>query len=78
MDIADILKNKHIPEEPVDCTAIKEYVLAQYKVKPQVLSSPRHLTIVVPNAALAGTLRLTMNQLQEATGVTKKIYIRIS
>jgi hypothetical protein len=76
--LGDVLKSKRMPREPDESRLIKQYVQSRYKVKPQVIIAERSLTIVVPNAALAGTLRLEMPNLVAECHLTKKLYIRIN
>jgi hypothetical protein len=78
MDIKDILKSRDVPLEPAESVALKKYVKEKYKVMTQVVVSPHHLTLVVPNAALAGTLRLEMPTILRECKITKKLHIRIS
>lgn len=78
MDLKDILKARHTPQEPEESRALKQYVQSRYSVTPQVIISPHHLTLVVPSAALAGTLRLELPRMLSECKITKKLHIRIS
>ena len=76
--LADMLKNRNIPVEPEESRLLKAYVKEHYHVVPKVVLSEFHLTLVVPNAALAGTLRLELPRMITACKITKKLHIRIS
>lgn len=78
MDIKDILKGRDLPQEPPESLALKKYVLDRYKITPQVIISPHYLTLVVPSAALAGTLRLELPTMLSECRITQKLLIRIS
>ena len=78
MDIKDILKGRNVPKEPAESVALKKYVFDRYKITPQVIVSPHHLTLVVPSAALAGTLRLELPTMLAQCRITQKLLIRIS
>ena len=77
MDIQDILKNRPLPKEPEEGRAVKAYMLKTYHAKVQVIVTEHRLTIVVDSAALAGTLRLEMQNLVRSCQISKKIFIRI-
>lgn len=76
--IADLLKGRSTPHEPEDSRLLKAYVLEHYKTPVQVVLSDHHLTLVVPSAALAGTLRMELPRMIAACKVTRKLHIRIS
>ena len=76
--IANMLKGRNVPQEPEDSRLLKAYVKERYHVVPQVVLSEFHLTLVVPNAALAGTLRLELPHIIRECKITKKLHIRIS
>ena len=78
MDLKDILKGRQVPQEPPESRALKQYVQSRYNITPQVVISPHHLTIVVPSAALAGTLRLELPRMLSECKITTKLHIRIS
>lgn len=78
MNIQDILKNRPLPKEPPESRAIKAYMQKMYKAQVVVIVTEHMVTIVVDNAALAGTLRLEMQQLVQDCKVTKKVLIRIA
>ena len=76
--LADMLRNRGAPQEPEDSRLLKAYVQKRYSVTPQVVISEFHLTLVVPNAALAGTLRMELPHMIRDCKVTKKLHIRIA
>ena len=76
--IADMLKNRNVPQEPEDSRLLKAYVKQHYNIVPHVVLSDFHLTLVVPNAALAGTLRLELPRMIKECKITKKLHIRIA
>ncbi len=76
--IADMLQRRAVPEEPEESRLLKAYVNERYHVVPKVVLSEVHLTLVVPNAALAGTLRLELPDIIRECGLTKKLHIRIA
>ena len=76
--IGDMLKHRQMPSEPDDSRLLKAYVLKYYDTPVQVVLSDFHLTLVVPNAALAGTLRMELPRMMIECRITKKLHIRIS
>ena len=76
--LGDMLKNRAVPQEPEDSRLLKAYVKEHYQVVPHVVLSEFHLTLVVPNAALAGTLRLELPRILKECHITKKLHIRIA
>lgn len=76
--IADLLKNRNTPQEPEDSRLLKAYVQKHYNTPVQVVLSDYHLTLVVPSAALAGTLRMELPRMIAECKITKKLHIRIS
>lgn len=75
--IGDMLQRRGLPTEPEESRLLKAYVQKNYNVTPQVVLSAFHLTLVVPNAALAGTLRLELPRIMQECRITKKLHIRI-
>ena len=76
--LEDMLAKRTTPQEPEESRLLREYVLSKYNVHTQVLSGPHNITLVVPNASLASTLRLEMPTMLQACRITKKLHIRIS
>ena len=75
--LGDVLKNKHVPVEPEEVRMVKAYVQRKFRTKVGIVVSERTLSIIAPHAALAGTLRLELNQIISECRITKKVYIRI-
>lgn len=63
--------------EPPEIAAIKDYIQQHFNSRAGVLLQERQVVISVPSAALAGTLRMHLPQLQELTGTDKRLVIRI-
>lgn len=76
--IADMLKSRNVPQEPEESRLLKAYVHKYYQIMPHVVLTEFHLTLVVPNAALAGTLRLELPRMISECNITKKLHIRIA
>lgn len=74
--LQDILANKNV-EQPPEVKAIKKYVYDNFQEKVKVLVHERDIIITVPSAALAGTLRMQLGQLQAAAGTKKRLVLRI-
>ena len=76
--LEDMLAKRSAPQEPEESRLLREYVQTKYNVSTQVMSGPHTITLVVPNASLASTLRLEMPTMMQACRITKKLHIRIS
>jgi hypothetical protein len=76
--LADLMKGRAAPQEPEESRLLKAYVSDRYHVIPKVVLNDHHMTLVVPNAALAGTLRLELPGIIRECRITKKLHIRIS
>lgn len=74
--IHDLLASR-APAEPPEIAAIKAFVSEHTKVAPKVSMGPKTITILMPNAAAAGSLRLQIYDLQQAIATDKKLVIRI-
>ncbi len=64
-------------EEPPEVRVIKQFMLETYSQAVRVLVQPGQIIIQVPGAALAGTLRLRLHELQELCQTDKRLVIRI-
>jgi hypothetical protein len=62
--LADLLANKW--EEPAEMSTIKDFVRKKYNAQ-----------VSAPNAALAGTLRMNISELQKTLNTEKRLVIRI-
>ena len=76
--IADLLKHRPVPSEPQESRLLKSYVEQRYQITPKIELNEHHITLIVPNAALAGSLRLELPTLLKTCKITKKLHIRIS
>jgi hypothetical protein len=72
----DIMAAKSF-EEPPEVTTIKAFVERHFRSSVGVGIQPHHITITTPSAALAGSLRLKLHQLQKECGTDKRLIIRI-
>ena len=78
MESLGSLINARTPREPEDIAAIKQFVYAKYKVKIYIEISNDTLTLLVPGAALASTLRMQITALQKIAKPGRRLVIRIS
>ncbi len=74
--IADLLASKRFAEPP-EISIIKSFVEKHFKHTPEVTIRQDQIVIGVPNAALAGTLRMHLHELQEMCETKKRLVIRI-
>lgn len=75
--LGNILKQQRF-DEPDEIAIIKEFVNSRYQITPKVIIQPRTIVIEVSSAALAGTLRMQLHELQELCQTDKRLLIRIS
>jgi hypothetical protein len=71
-----ILGNKDF-DEPPEMAAIKKYVQDEFKVSVGVQVRDRDVLIMVPNAALANTLRLRGPEIKKRCETDKRLTFRI-
>lgn len=64
-------------DEPPEALAIKKYVRDEFDEAVAVTVREREIIIAAPNAALAGTLRMRVLQLQRLIGEKKRLVFRI-
>lgn len=74
--LQDIIKKKS-NQQPPEIAAVKLFVKDRFKVEPGVSVSKDSITILVPNSAVAGSLRMVLFELSEALVTDKKLIIRI-
>ncbi len=74
--IGDLLPKKRF-DEPPEIEIIKKFVRDNYKVTPKVTINDNQIIIGVPDAALAGTLRMQLHELQAMCDTKKRLVIRI-
>lgn len=77
MDTISDLLSKRMPQEPDEIKRIKQYIDEQFHASAAVALQGESLVITVKSASLANMLRLRITQLQEASGTTKKLILRI-
>lgn len=75
--IADLLAKKNFGE-PTEVQVIKHFIKENYRADCAVSIGPRQIVISVPGAALAGTLRMRLHELQALCQTEKRLVIRIS
>lgn len=75
--LGDLLKTNRF-DEPDEIGIIKDFVMSRYKTEPEVIIHQQNIVIQVPSAALAGTLRMQLHELQALCQTQKRLVIRIS
>lgn len=76
-NLGDILKGRAM-EPPAEIKVVKDFVKAKLKADVTVGVKPGKIIITADNAALAGTLRLHLPELEKLVKSNKKLVIRIS
>ena len=71
------LVSRRVPVEPPEIARIKQFVLEEYNVTPTIMLSGKNLVVSVSSAALAGTLRMRIIDLEKIAQTDKKLLIRI-
>lgn len=74
--LGDLL-TKRLPSEPPEVKAIKEFAKERLNVIPSVTIGQSQITISMPDAASAGSLRMQIFELQQILQTDKKLVIRI-
>lgn len=75
--LADMLRSRSAPEEPAESKLLKAFVKDRFNVVPGVVVTKQNIRLTVPNAALAGSLRLLTPEMQKYCKTNQKIFIRI-
>lgn len=75
--LKDILSGRAKSNEPSEFGIIKRYILKEFRITPKLSISGQNIIISVPNAAVAGALRLSLHELQDQAQTNKKLRIRI-
>lgn len=75
--LGDMLAKRSIPKEPVEVALLREFVQKKYNITPHLSVGDYYITMAVPNAALASTLRFDETEIKTACKLTKKLRIRI-
>jgi hypothetical protein len=73
----DLLQNKDF-DQPPEIAAIKDYVRKRFKAEVGVALREQTIIIEAKSAALVTRLRYDLPNLQEETGITKRISFRIT
>lgn len=74
--LGDILPHNRF-EEPPEVQIIKSFMEENYRQQVGVLVQPGQIIIQVRGAALAGTLRMRLHELQELCQTDKRLIIRM-
>lgn len=77
MDTIKDLLIRRDSSEPEEIRIIKTYVQKRYRSKVSVTMQTRQIVIGVDSAALAGTLRMQLHELQKLCHTDKRLIIRI-
>jgi hypothetical protein len=74
--LSKILSGKDF-DEPPEMASIKKYVKDKFKAKVGVQVRERDIVVIVPNSALANTLRLCGPDLKRRCQIDKRLTFRI-
>jgi hypothetical protein len=74
--LLNILQSKNF-DEPPEISSIKKYVKDEFGVEVTVQVRDRDIIVGVPNAALAGTLRLRGPEMKRRCQLDKRLTFRI-
>lgn len=74
--LADIL-GKQRYEPPDEISIIKQFIQQRFQHTPQVSIKQSQIIIIVPNSALAGSLRMYLHELKKLCKTDKRLVIRI-
>ena len=72
----DILLKKDF-DQPPEIQTIKDFAMRHFDSDVGVVMQPRDIIITTPSAALAGSLRLKLFELQKLIGTERRLRIRI-
>lgn len=72
----NILAHKNF-DEPPEAASIKKFVYDEYKTEVSVKVRDADISVQVPSAALAGTLRLRATEIKRRCQIDKKLIFRI-
>ena len=75
-DLGDILSRKRFTEPP-EIKIIKQFVLEKFDEDVAITVKPKQIIIDAPNAALAGSLRMHLYELQKLCKTDKRLVLRI-
>ncbi len=74
--LSDIFAKKNY-DEPSEMASIKKYVQDEFKVDVGIQVRDKDIVIMVPNAALANTLRLRGPEIKRRCQLNKRLTFRI-
>lgn len=74
--LGDLLRDYDI-DEPPEIRRLKEYIRRHFDVEARLAIHNNQIVIAVPSAALAGTLRMHLMDLQNAARTKQRLIIRI-
>lgn len=74
--LRDLLTQKEM-DEPTELTSLKEFIKKEYNLQPVIKINPKAITVYMPNAAQAATLRMRYREINQYCQLTRKLYIRI-
>jgi hypothetical protein len=72
----NILANRNF-DEPPEVASIKKFVFDNYQTEVSVAVRDKDISITVPSAALASTLRMRLPEMKRRCQIDKKILLRI-
>lgn len=75
--VFNILQQKHF-DKPNEIDIIKAFIFDNYKMSSEVIVHDKNITIMVPNAGLANTLRLRIPEIQRLCGTNKRLVLLIT
>lgn len=78
MDSLQNIMNAYQPPDHPELALIKQFINDQFHVVAELSMSNETIIIKVPSAALANTLRLQTNAIQQAGHTTKRLQFRIA
>lgn len=76
--LGDLLAKRQLPQEPEEIRLIKAFIADTFDEAASVAIKDDSLIVTVASAALAGTLRMRLRQLQKIAQTQKRIVLRIS
>ena len=74
--LLSILSDKNF-DEPPEISSIKKYVQDEFQIDVGVQVRDRDIVVMVPNAALAGTLRMRGPEIKRRCQLDKRLTFRI-
>lgn len=74
--LKDLLDRRDL-EEPAEIGALRNFLRQKYQVSGKIAIRDNRVIIAVPSAALAGTLRMRLPELEKLAQTKRKLVIRI-